>query len=389
MSAVSFNVANNNRALSSQSKHSQSAGALQKMPLNNLSNAVKGNPVQTKAQGPAIAVTNSKDVVPVRQPTPTALAGKQIVQGTANLTKTNNTANKTGTQNLTETNKSCPHGGLSIYDAQTIRENMRKAFLANPHVNMDDEAEYYETVRRLDVCGHCWAEQQKYAVAPFKLKEKGPSQTLYQKDFVKHPIDKGPVIKNDFYNTFSIEEPMDFGTTMRQDYKPYKVGPVERHTMLGKSSATGVPFAGRSGYKTEYIGWGNLPVVYEKAANNVTIIPDLPFVAKTAYQENFVYQTCDQAKPMDRDLWKHNARSPISPGIPFLGVTSHNSTFKPYKVGGNPLFVEREEYEPTEAYPDQFRSTYKKDFNGSAKTKCPAKVFMETHAHPKQHLLKP
>lgn len=66
----------------------------------------------------------------------------------------------------------------------------------------------------LDECGNCWAGQQKYYTSPFQLMEKGPAPTLYQKDFVKHPIEKAPKIKNDFYTTFNIEEPIDFGTTM-------------------------------------------------------------------------------------------------------------------------------------------------------------------------------
>jgi len=31
-------------------------------------------------------------------------------------------------------------------------------------------------------------------------------------------------------------------------------------------------------------------------------------------------------------------RSPLSPGIPFQGSTTHNATYKPFKVGGNPMF---------------------------------------------------
>jgi len=46
--------------------------------------------------------------------------------------------------------------------------------------------------------------------------QKNPGQTLYQKDYVEHPLQgKGPVVKNDFYGTFHVEEPMDLTTTMR------------------------------------------------------------------------------------------------------------------------------------------------------------------------------
>ncbi len=68
----------------------------------------------------------------------------------------------------------------------------------------------------LDYCGHCWAAQQKFYSTPFKIKHKGPKQSLYQRDYVEHPLDaQGPVLKNDFYGTFINNEPMDYGTTMR------------------------------------------------------------------------------------------------------------------------------------------------------------------------------
>jgi len=70
--------------------------------------------------------------------------------------------------------------------------------------------------KELDYCGRCWAAQQKYYSSPFKIKHKGPGQTLYQRDYVKHPLDsQGPVLKNDFYTTWANNEPMDYGTTMR------------------------------------------------------------------------------------------------------------------------------------------------------------------------------
>jgi len=46
--------------------------------------------------------------------------------------------------------------------------------------------------------------------------QKNPIQTLYQKDYIKHPLEgKQPKVNNDFYGTFNIEEPMDLTTTMR------------------------------------------------------------------------------------------------------------------------------------------------------------------------------
>lgn len=297
-------------------------------------------------------------------------------------------ADKKSSQTLAAAASNHIHGGEPVrnrtyggLDEQTVRDNMKKAYLSNPYCK--DEAEYYETIRRLDECGTCWAAQQKYYTSPFKLMEKGPIPTLYQKDFVKHPIEKAPKIKNDFYTTFNIEEPIDFGTTMANDYKPWK---PEKNAPFNndKGLTSGIPFAGRSGYKAEYIDWGRMPIDYEKAPNSKTVISELPFVGKSAYQENFNGNPSDPAQR----LKKTDNRSPLSPGIPFLGRTTHNSTYKPYKVGGAPMFAPQEEYEPTEAYPNQFNTLYRQDYTKPNKWKCPAKIFMETHTHPKFKTMK-
>jgi len=271
------------------------------------------------------------------------------------------------------------------FDAQSIHEDMKRSYMANPHVQVDEEAEYYETVRRLDVCGTCWAAQQKYYSSPFKLKQKGPGVSLYQKDYVKHPLSgKGPVLKNDFYSTFNINEPIDFGTTMRNDYKAWKPDPAQRFG--GDRAATSnIPFGGKSGYKAEYIDWGAMPVNYEKAPNSKTVISELPFVGKSAYQDNFGNTGGEPSRPLE----KSKNKSPLSPGIPFLGETTHSKTYKPFKVGGAPMFVTKEEYEPTEAYPNQFKTLYNQDFTAPHNWKCPAKIFMENHPHPRQKYLKP
>jgi len=275
--------------------------------------------------------------------------------------------------------------GQNKLDEDAVRADMKKCFLANPNVKVDQEAEYYETVRRLDECGGCWAGQKKYYTSPFQLKQKGPGATLYQKDFVKHPIQKGPVIKNDFYGTFNIEEPMDFATTMRNDFKAWKVEPSQQ-AHGGRAATSGIPFEGRSGYKAEFIDWGAMPVDFEKAPNSKTVISELPFVGKTAYQENFSNaQSNDRARPLE----KSKNKSPLSPGIPFLGETTHSKTYKPYKVGGAPMFATDNEYEATEAYPNQFTSLYKQEFGAPQKGPCPAKVFMETNTHPRITTIKP
>ena len=50
------------------------------------------------------------------------------------------------------------------------------------------------------------------------LRTKGPTKTVYQKDYTKHPIEFTRDMKNDLWSTFHNEEPMDFTTTMRVQF---------------------------------------------------------------------------------------------------------------------------------------------------------------------------
>jgi hypothetical protein len=392
MSTTGYNLGNFNQTHSTQSRQSQRSNnglgknqqSQSQKKINNVNALTQKN--QSAAQLPTIQKIDPKQ------------APIHVVEGglSDRIEKTNNTKNNKvafDERNKNETVQSmnpmtqtelARKTNYSVYDIESVYDDVRRSYINNPKITHDPEAEYYETVRRLDVCGHCWAAQRKYCTHAFKLREKGPGNTLYQKDYVAHPIQKGPVMKNDFYTTFNIEEPMDLATTMKNDYKDWKAGAPPRAHIGNKSAASGVPFGGRSGYKTEYINWGAMPVNLEKAPHNITTIKDLPFNSKSAYQENFgAPDSCEQARPVDRDLWNKNKKSPLSTGIPFLGQTTTAQTYKPYKVAGVPMFLAKDEYEPTEAYPDQFRSTYDQEYTAHSKWKCPAKIFMETHPHPK------
>lgn len=277
-----------------------------------------------------------------------------------------------------------------MYESQLLKDAMEREFRGHPYYNINDDAEYYDTVKKLDYCGRCWAAQQKYYSSPFKIKHKGPGQTLYQRDYVKHPLDsQGPVLKNDFYTTFQNNEPMDYGTTMRNDYQPWNVGPVKRETMNFKPATTGIPFAGKSNYRSEFVDWGANLTAYEKPMQGTTIIPELPFMGKTTYGDSFKKpDPTDQLKPTDKDLWKQkNNKSPITSGIPFLGETNYAATYKPFQVGNVPNFENPEEYEPTQTLPEHMRSLYSKDFGPKPHWKCPAIIFMENNPHPRsKHL---
>jgi len=175
-------------------------------------------------------------------------------------------------------------------------------------------------------------------------------------------------------------EPMDFGTTMKNDYKPWPTNPVKKETMNWRPATSGIPFAGSSNYKTEYANWGANKMAYEKAPQQLTTIKELPFNGKTTYGDNYGMPdaTC-QLRPAD----KKSGKSPITTGIPFLGETTHANTYKPFKVAQVPSFAPEQDYEPTQTLPEHMRSLYSKDFTAPKQWKCPAAIFIETNPHPK------
>ena len=87
-----------------------------------------------------------------------------------------------------------------------------------------------------------------------------------------------------------------------------------------RPATTGIPFAGKSNYRvsfrkskfisnmiqqSEYVNWGANVTAYEKPLQGTTIIPELPFMSKTTYRDNFANpDPTSQLKPKDKDLWK-------------------------------------------------------------------------------------
>jgi len=168
---------------------------------------------------------------------------------------------------------------------------------------------------------------------------------------------------NDPFATFRADQPIDFGTTMRNDYKNWNQGPPPRmHLDLWRAGSTGIPFGGRSGYKAEFLNWGQNASAIEKPVQPKTIISELPFIGKSTYAQNFtVPEQMAQASKIDHNLF--GKKSPLSPAVPFLGETSTGKAYQPYKVAGVKNAPKKQGYEPVEAYPGQFNTTYGSDFH--------------------------
>lgn len=69
--------------------------------------------------------------------------------------------------------------------------------------------------------------------------------------------------------------------------------------MNWRPATSGIPFAGKSQYRSEYVNWGANQTAYEKAPHNTTIIPELPFMSRTTYGDNFgMPDATSQLKPV-------------------------------------------------------------------------------------------
>lgn len=272
-----------------------------------------------------------------------------------------------------------------FYQSQSLKDAMTQEFAEDPHVHINYEADYYEAVKSLDVCGKCWADQKKYYPTPFKVNHKGPGQSLYQRDFVKHQLnDQGPRFKSDLYTTPKQNVPVDYATTMRNDFKVWNIGTPKRETMEFAPATTGMPMSGTSNYRLEYANWGANTAAYEKAPHNKTVITELPFMSSTTYGDNFA--PTGQFKKVGLFKQKVN-KSPLTTGVPFIGETTNSATYKPFKVAPVSATEKGRAYEKTEALPEDMRSLYSKDFPLPVQEKCPARVFIDNNAHPRfKHL---
>lgn len=87
-----------------------------------------------------------------------------------------------------------------------------------------------------------------------------------------------------------------------------------------------------------YLNWGSNPSSTLKPPFHPTVIKDMPFIGKTLYKDNFQGSQIDRDPNEDKLL--NNARygtfrSPLSPDFPFIGETTNQNTYKPFKTNKN------------------------------------------------------
>lgn len=131
----------------------------------------------------------------------------------------------------------------------------------------------------------------------------------------------------------------------------------------------------------------------------------MPFIGRTIYRDNYQGRLGD--KDNDASKLIANAkygtfRSPVSPEFPFMGDTTYQNTYKPfktYKFGDgkkkNQVFINKnliisliflnffknkKDFEQAPSYGGQFLSTNGKDFNEKGIRKCPAREVLNKMA---------
>jgi len=137
MSKVSYNLGNFNRNMSQASVRSRDSDT-------------KSLTKTTSAQGGLHQKRNSNQKLePISQPAVTKDKTENKQQNLAQTTSTNQLA-QTKTQ-YTAGLKDSDYLAGSVNKIRTVSEDIKKAYLTNPSVAIDNEAEYYEIVRSMNI----------------------------------------------------------------------------------------------------------------------------------------------------------------------------------------------------------------------------------------------
>jgi hypothetical protein len=150
-----------------------------------------------------------------------------------------------------------------------------------------------------------------------------------------------PLLKGNFFDSYYNNQPMDLVSTQRHDYTIPLLNPNVGHNKQ-KDTSNYLPFDGYSAYRSNYLNWGSNPSSTLKPPFHPTVIKDLPFISRTMYRDNFTGKTAEKSTDVDKLLNSSRYgtfKSPLSPDFPFIGESTTNSTYKPFKTrkGGESL----------------------------------------------------
>ena len=185
------------------------------------------------------------------------------------------------------------------------------------------------------VCGKCICGRCKCPKSNLVVDYKKGAGSEYQNNYKQGMChDCQPLLKGDFFSSYYNNQPIDLLTTHKHDYKTPPLGPSSEKNKL-KDTNNYLPFDGFSNYRMTYLNWGSNPSSTLKPPFHPTVIKDLPFISKTMYRDNFQGKPCERNPEEDQLL--NNARygtfrSPLSPDFPFIGESTSNATYKPFRT---------------------------------------------------------
>ncbi|CAD8168811.1 unnamed protein product [Paramecium octaurelia] len=218
-------------------------------------------------------------------------------------------------------------------------------------------------------CGRCRCDVSNQV----KLKINGSFLTIYDKDFIPHKSSYNnltPLNSKTYTTKFLDQKTIDFTTSHQQDYKEMPLQSTESfkppyRPQLGSMSNL-------TSYRSNYSNWGNN---YQRFSRypHISTSTDIKFIGKTQYQDSFVPPS--SWKVESQNYFKSEL-SPMPTG-PFVGMTTSQQNFQPFKVARSPQKPTHHKYETTPSFDGQFTSTGMKDFTQQQDDYCPAKQFQK------------
>ncbi|KAL4465963.1 hypothetical protein ABPG74_004200 [Tetrahymena malaccensis] len=270
--------------------------------------------------------------------------------------------------NASDNNYTSSQQFFDPYSTQYMKM-VEKHFEKNP--------DYYRHLQGDCICGRCICGKCKCPYRNVPVDFRRGMQSLYQADFQKHKnLEQLPQITMDFHSQVQCLEPIKCCSTTQNDFRPhdvkepvYEKGPKYQHTDQ--------PFIGSTNYRNNFVNWKAQQPEKIPNPSEHTVVQSIPFTAKTMYMENF------QQKPMkDRDFEEYirqksktKLSSPMNPDFRYMNQTNYQFFYQaknPERT--NILKPFQHSVKTTPSVPDQYRTTFVREFEDKSSVVCPSRL---------------
>eukprot|EP01017_Pseudomicrothorax_dubius_P006665 TRINITY_DN11948_c0_g5_i2.p1 TRINITY_DN11948_c0_g5~~TRINITY_DN11948_c0_g5_i2.p1 ORF type:complete len:483 (+),score=78.37 TRINITY_DN11948_c0_g5_i2:43-1491(+) len=225
------------------------------------------------------------------------------------------------------------------------------------------------------ITGKCTCGKCRWPVDLSKRVFRPLMKSTYAKDFVPQDPKPSLHIPHEKYSTKFGGQALDFMSIHRTDFrawtttKPKIARPPEATTF-------GIPLAGSSSYKQDFINFGGHASQYELPKQRPTTISELPFYGQTSYGDAYQKWNSQREKPIKAA----GAGSPF-PLMPFSGDSAYRSAFK----GPKTTVVERNRgvdltSEKAGTWKGQFETQSMSVYRGEQIPNCPAREVLKNLA---------